>query len=244
MSSELLGLVIVVGVTLLSSVMYVVSGAYRREDQNEVSDRGRFLLGSFVRSWLFWFLSPLERIAVGLRISPTTFNALGVALGVSAGFCFGTGNLNPGGWLILLSGAFDVLDGRIARAQGLASRRGAFLDSTLDRFAEVGAFVGLAVFYRYSAALTIIVACAMGGSLLVSYARARGESVGVICNVGLMQRAERLLLVGLGGILDPIISQQSNLDPGFLLASALTLVAAGAVGTAAYRTIWISKRAV
>ena len=244
MSSELLGLVIVVGVTLLSSVMYVVSGAYRQEDQNEISDRGRFILGSFVRNWLFWFLSPLERIAVGLRISPTTFNALGVAFGVSAGFCFGTGNLNPGGWLVLLSGTVDVLDGRIARAQGLASPRGAFLDSTLDRFAEVGAFVGLAVFYRDSVALTIIVACAMGGSLLVSYARARGEGIGVICNVGLMQRAERLLLVGLGGILDPIISQQSNLNPGILLASALILVAAGAVGTAAYRTIWISKRAV
>jgi hypothetical protein len=58
-----------------------------------------------------------------------------------------------------------------------------------------------------------------------------------------MQRAERLLLVGLGGILDPIISQQSNLDPGILLASALMLVAAGAVGTAAYRTMWISKKA-
>ena len=244
MSPELLGLVVTVGITLLSGVVYVVSGAYRREDQNEIGDRGTFLLGSFVRSWLYWFLGPVERLAVGLKLSPSTFNILGVALGVSAGFCFGIGNLNSGGWLILLSGAVDVLDGRIARAQGLASRRGAFLDSTLDRFAEVGAFVGLAVFYRYSAALTIIVACAMGGSLLVSYARARGESVGVICNVGLMQRAERLLLVGLGGILDPIISQQSNLDPGFLLASALILVAAGAVGTAAYRTIWISKRAV
>jgi len=242
LSSELLGLVVVVGTVLLSSVMYIVSGAYRREDKNEIGDRGGFLLGSFVRNWLFWFLGPLQRIAVGLRISPTTFNVLGVVLGVGAGFCFGTGNLNPGGWLILLSGMVDVLDGRIARAQGIASPRGAFLDSTLDRFAEVGAFVGLAAFYRDSVALTIIVTLAMGGSLLVSYTRARGESLGVVCKEGIMQRAERLLLVGLGGILDPIISQQSNFDPGILLASALILVATGAVGTAAYRTIWILHR--
>jgi len=238
LSPELLGLVVTVGITLLSGVMYVVSGAYRREDQNEIGDRGTFLLGSFVRSWLYWFLGPVERIAVGLRISPSTFNVLGVALGVSAGFCFGTGNLNSGGWLILLSGAVDVLDGRIARAQGLASRSGAFLDSTLDRFAEVGAFAGLAVFYRDSVALTIVVVLAMGGSLLVSYTRARGESLGVVCKAGIMQRAERILLVGLGGILDPTIGYEA----GSILASSLIILAAGAIGTAVYRTMWTSKR--
>ena len=95
MSSELLGLVIVVGITFLSSVIYVVSGAYRREDQNEIGDRGDFLLGSFVRSWLYWFLGPVERLAVGLKIAPLAFNLTGVALGVGAGFCFGNGNLNP-----------------------------------------------------------------------------------------------------------------------------------------------------
>ena len=70
MSPELLGLVIAVGITLLSGVMYVVSGAYRREDQNEIGDRGSFLLGSFVRSWLYWFLGPVERIAVGSNFHP------------------------------------------------------------------------------------------------------------------------------------------------------------------------------
>lgn len=238
MSSELLGLVIVVGITFLSSVIFVVTGAYRREDQNEIGDRGDFLLGSFVRSWLYWFLGPVERLAIGLKIAPLAFNLTGVALGVGAGFCFGNGNLNPGGWLLLLSGALDVLDGRVARGQGLASPRGAFLDSTLDRFAEVSAFVGLAVFYRESVTLTIVVALAIGGSLLVSYTRARGESLGVVCKAGIMQRAERILLVGLGGILDPILGY----EPGTLLAAGLIILATGAIGTAVYRTMWISKR--
>ena len=235
---ELVGFLIVVAITLLSSVIYVVSGAYRREDENEIGDRGSFLLGSFVRSWLYWFLGPVERLAVGLRIVPFAFNLTGVALGVGAGFCFGNGNLNPGGWLLLLSGAVDVLDGRIARGQGLASPRGAFLDSTLDRFAEVSAFVGLAVFYRDSVALTIVVALAIGGSLLVSYTRARGESLGVVCKAGIMQRAERILLVGLGSILDPIL----GFEPGSLLGYGLIILATGAIGTALYRTIWITAR--
>ena len=171
-------------------------------------------------------------------MSPSTFNLLGVALGVTAGFCFGSGDLNSAGWLVLLSGAVDVLDGRIARAQGLASPRGAFLDSTLDRFSEVGAFVGLAVFYHDSIALTIVIASGMGGSLLVSYTRARGEGLGVVCKAGVMQRAERILLIGLGGILDPILGY----EPGALLAGALIILAAGVVGTAVYRTLWIWKR--
>ena len=110
MSRELLGLVIIVATALLSSVIYVIGGGYRRKDQNEIGDRGGFILGSFMRSWLYWFLGPLERLAVRLRMSPSTFNLLGVALGVTAGFCFGSGDLNSAGWLVLLSGAVDVLD--------------------------------------------------------------------------------------------------------------------------------------
>src|SRR5690606_3203790 len=120
--------------------------------------------------------------------------------------------------------------------------RGAFLDSTLDRFAEVGAFVGLAVLYRESTLGVVLVAAALGGSLLVSYARARGESLGVVCKVGIMQRAERLLLIGFGGILDPAVCDAAGWADGTLLLGLLGLVAGGTVGTAAYRTVWIARR--
>ena len=135
-----------------------------------------------------------------------------------------------------------MLDGRIARARGLADERGAFLDSTLDRFAEVGAFVGLAVHFRDAPVALAIVVTALGGSLLVSYARARGESLGVLCKVGVMQRAERLLLVGFGGVLDPAVTEWTGWMPGTLLIALLALVAVGTVGTAVYRTVWIAKR--
>src|SRR5690606_22694611 len=139
-------------------------------------------------------------------------------------------------------GAADVLDGRIARAQGVEGPRGAFLDSTLDRFAEVAAFVGLAVYYQTSALAIAIVAAGLGGSLLVSYARGRGESVGVVCKVGVMQRAERLLLVGFGGIVDPMVAGAASWSEGTLLLALLTLVAVGTIGTAVYRTVWIAAR--
>ncbi|HKJ02925.1 MAG TPA: hypothetical protein VJ997_10735, partial [Longimicrobiales bacterium] len=86
-----------------------------------------------------------------------------------------------------------------------------------------------------------LVVTALGGSLLVSYARARGESVGVVCKVGIMQRAERLLLLGFGGILDPAVAAWSGRPAGALLVPVLGLVALGTVGTAVFRTVWIAR---
>lgn len=231
----------ILAVALASMPLYAVTGA-RRRDPLDVAERGTFVLGPFLRSWFYWFVRPVEVIAVAARVSPTAFNLLGVVFGVAAGVAFAMGHLVLGGWAVLLGGIADVLDGRIARALGVAGSRGAFLDSTLDRFAEVGAFVGLAVYFQASTLALVVVVTGLGGSLLVSYARARGESVGVVCKVGVMQRAERLLSIGLGGVLDPAVSAAAGWDEGTLLIALLTVVAVGTVGTAAYRTVWIARR--
>jgi CDP-diacylglycerol---glycerol-3-phosphate 3-phosphatidyltransferase len=241
MRTDLVVFLGVLGLALASMPLYAVTGA-RRHDPLDMEQRGSFVLGGFVRSWFYWFVRPVERFALALRLSPTAFNLLGVAFGVAAGVAFATGHLVLGGWAVLFGGIADVLDGRIARALGVAGPRGAFLDSTLDRFAEVGAFVGLAVYYQASTPALAVVAAGLGGSLLVSYARARGESVGVVCKLGVMQRAERLLAVGLGGVIDPAVSAAAGWAEGTLLISLLTLVAVGTVGTAVYRTVWIARR--
>ncbi len=222
--------------------VYVLTGAHRRDDALESSARGGFVLGSFTRAWFYWFVRPVERVSLALGLSPLFYNLAGVAFGAAGGVAFATGHLALGGWGVLLGGVADVLDGRIARARGLADDRGAFLDSTLDRFAELGAFVGLAVLYGSDARAAAVVAAALGGSLLVSYARARGESLGVVCKVGVLQRAERLLLVGFGGLLDPAFQGWFGWESGVLLLGVLTVVAIGTVGTAVYRTVWIAKR--
>ena len=102
--------------------------------------------------------------------------------------------------------------------------------------------MGLAVAFRASGPALAILTAALGGSLLVSYARARGESQGVLCTLGVMQRAERLLLVGFGAILDGGGSALAGRGPGAFLLGVLALTAAGTVATAVFRTVWIARR--
>ena len=232
----------VLAAAVLSMPIYAWTGASKRPDPLASDAHGTFLLGPFVRSWFYWAVSPVVRASLAIGLGPTFYNLLGVAFGIGAGVAFASGYVTLGGWGVLLGGAADVLDGRVARAIGVADRTGAFLDSTLDRFAEVGAFVGLALLFRSSSLALALAVIAMGGSLLVSYTRARGESQGVVCKLGVMQRAERLLLLGFGGLLDPTVSGRWGASAvGTLLVPILGLVAVGTVGTAIFRTVWIAR---
>ena len=242
MRAELTVLAVVAGFALATMPVFALSAANRAVDALESTTRGKFVLGSFARRWFYWFVRPVERASLALGLTPLFYNLLGVAFGGIAGWLFASGRYAMGGWSLLLSGVADAMDGRIARARGLASPRGAFLDSTLDRFAEVAAFVGLAVAFRGSGPALAIVAAALGGSLLVSYTRARGESQGVLCTAGVMQRAERLLLIGFGAILDGTGSALLGRDPGTVLLAVLAVTAVGTMATAVFRTVWIARR--
>jgi phosphatidylglycerophosphate synthase len=242
MTREILVLVVVLGLAFASMPVYALVGA-RNPDTLESSSRGKFVLGGFLRSWFYWVVHPVVAGSVAIGLTPTFFNLLGVAFGVAGGVAFALGSPALGGWGILLGGAADAIDGRIARAQGVAGPRGAFLDATLDRFAEFGVFVGLALWFRFDPVALALVVVGLGGSLTVSYARARGEVEGVLCTAGVMQRAERLLALGLGGLLDPVIAPRiGDGGPGGFLFWAVALVAVGTLGTAVYRTVWIAGR--
>lgn len=227
---------------LLTMPVFAVVSRGRPRDA-EVARRGStVLLGFWVRDWLMWVIAPLERSLVRARVSPDVFNWLGAALGAAAGWAYAAGSLSAGGWLVLLGGAADIFDGRIARARGIASPRGAFLDSTLDRFAETFAFAGLALYFQGTRWALLAVVLAMGGSLLVSYARARGEALDVHGAGGVMQRAERLVTLALASLLDAPVTSRMGWAPGTLLAGATALIALGALGTALYRTLWIARQ--
>lgn len=199
------------------------------------------LLGYWIRDWVMWVIGPLDRALVRWRISPDVFNYLGAAFGLGSGIAYALGLLSVGGWLVLLGGAADIFDGRIARARGICSRYGDFLDSTLDRFAECFSFIGLAVYFARSpwAELTVIVA--LSGSLLVSYARARGEVLGVDFAGGLMQRAERLVLLALASLLDAPVTVRLGWRPGVLVIVVLALIGVASMGTACYRTVRVAR---
>lgn len=229
-----------VALLLLSMPVFAVVSRGRPMDAEVARRSTTVLLGHWVRDWLMWVIGPIERPLIRAGVSPDVFNWLGVAMGAAAGTAFALGHLSAGGWLVLLGGAADIFDGRIARARGVDAPYGAFLDSTLDRFAETFAFAGLALFFAGDRLSLMAVVLAMGGSLLVSYARARGEGLGVTGAGGVMQRAERLVILALAALLDAAVTSRAGWRPGSLLAGACGLIAVGALGTALYRTVWIT----
>lgn len=226
---------------LLSMPIFAVVSRGRAMDP-EVARRGKTVfLGRWVRDWLMWVIGPAERAMVRAGVSPDALNVLGVVFGGAAGVAFARGTLSTAGWMIVLGGIADIFDGRIARARGIASHYGAFLDSTLDRFAETFAFFGVVLYFAGDPRMALLAAAALGGSLLVSYTRARGEALGVAVTGGLMQRAERLVLLAIAAIFDPVIASQFGWTAGRLLGYAVGVIAAGSLGTAVYRTIAIAR---
>jgi len=162
----------------------------------EVAERpASRLLGRYLRHYLMWVLAPYERWLVRAGVSPNAVTLASLATAIGAAVALALGHFAVGGWLYLLTGILDILDGRIARATGRESRAGAFFDSVIDRYAELAVFSGLAVYYRSSPALVAVLLAAIG-SVMVSYVRARGEALGVDVKVGTMQRPERLLYLG------------------------------------------------
>jgi CDP-diacylglycerol--glycerol-3-phosphate 3-phosphatidyltransferase len=147
-------------------------------------------------------ISPLILFAARLRINPNVLTAIGFLLGCLAAYWVARGFFRLSGVFILLSGLFDTIDGRLARETNQESRFGALFDSTLDRYGEVIFFIGLTYYFivHSNVILTVIVAIGLGGSLIVSYVKARAEGLGMECKVGLLQRPERILLLGIGAL--------------------------------------------
>jgi phosphatidylglycerophosphate synthase len=235
-------LLAVLAALFVSMAVYAALG--RRSDPDATRKGSQFLLGlgDFLVHWFMWLISPAERLFIRLGFTPDVFNFVGLALGLASGVLIGLGHLELGGWAIALGGVCDIFDGRIARALGLASPYGKFIDSTFDRFVEVFAFLGFVVYLRGTPWGPFLAAGAMAGSLLVSYAQARGETVGVSGSGGLMQRAERLVLMCLVCLTDRAISSHLGRAPGTAVLWVMGLLSLGTFGTAAHRTLWIARR--
>jgi CDP-diacylglycerol--glycerol-3-phosphate 3-phosphatidyltransferase len=238
------GAVLLAVALLLAASMAVYAARGRRRDADAEAKRTRLLGGAldFPVHWFLWLLGPVERAALASPLTPDHLNVLGLLCGLASGLAIGADALGWGGLLLALGGTADVLDGRLARARGLASPYGAFVDSTLDRFVEVFAFLGFVHYLRAFAWGPLLATAAITGSLLVSYARARGESVGVLCKEGLMQRAERLVLTCLACWADGPLAARLGLRPGTVVLAVVGAIAALSFVTAAHRTLWIARR--
>ena len=145
------------------------------------------------------------------RINPNVLTLLGLAVNTWAAFLFGYATAANhqrmffyAGLIIIGSGFFDLVDGRVARASNQVTKFGAFFDSVVDRYSDVSLFFGLLVYYARGNRFfyVVLTALVMTGAVMVSYARARAESIIGSCRVGFLERPERLVLLILGALFD------------------------------------------
>jgi CDP-diacylglycerol--glycerol-3-phosphate 3-phosphatidyltransferase len=201
------------------------------------SQKARFL-AAIPRKWLVGLLSTANRIAkffAGLNVSPNVLSILGVLAGIGAGLLYALGHPGWAAILTTVCGVFDILDGKVAAQANKKSLYGAIFDSTLDRYSEFFIYLGLAVYFRNRWPLWILFFTFLG-SAMVSYTRARAEGLGIDCRVGVMQRAERLILLVLATLV----------GIGFKVFDAAMIVALIAIAvfsniTAFQRTFYVRK---
>jgi CDP-diacylglycerol--glycerol-3-phosphate 3-phosphatidyltransferase len=174
-----------------------------------------------------------------LPVTPNQITVIGTALTFAAAILTAGGHLLWGGVVLAFAGTFDILDGALARSSGRSYPYGAFLDSTLDRYSEGAMYLGLIAYFMSAGGplerwLVLATAAALAGSFLVSYVRARAQSLGFTCETGLFARPERVVVTVIGLVFG-----------GFVLAAVVFLLAILTNLTALQRIreVWLQGRA-
>ncbi len=196
-----------------------------------------------LRGPVYRTLDPLTNWLAVRRVHPNALTVIGFLASVASAVAFDQHLVRVAGFLILLGGFFDILDGRVARLTDLGSKFGAFFDSTLDRIGEIAVFLGLLSLYNDyrlelgDVGMIYLIMIAMAGSLMISYTRARAEALGLDCRVGLMQRAERVALLGAAALFF------GEAWEGIVLKGVIALMAILTMVTAIHRIVWVYRHA-
>ncbi len=228
-----IALLLVLGTAGLTSVAYVVVRPTPPERMKAYGGP----IGVLGR-WAYFVTRPLLRVAIALRLTANAITAIGVVFALAAGGFAAAGEWGWAGLALVASGWSDLIDGEIARATRTQGKAGAFLDSNLDRLGEIALFAGIATALPDRSG-SVWAMAALASSLMVSYARARGEGLGVVCpNFG-MERPHRVVLLMFAMMAAPFLPGQGG---PLLVESACAIVAVGASATALGRMIVIHQR--
>jgi CDP-diacylglycerol--glycerol-3-phosphate 3-phosphatidyltransferase len=185
------------------------------------------------RTLAYRITDPIVGILSKSRITPNVLTLINLALNMVAAYVIAAGHFVLGGVLILVSGLFDLLDGALARFTSQTTKFGAALDSTVDRISEAATLCGLLIWYAPQEGATleiVLILAVLVGSFLVSYIRARAEGLGWQCQVGLFTRAERVIVLAIGLLVNQVFI-------------ALCILAVFIFITVAQRLIYLRKRA-
>lgn len=183
---------------------------------------------------------PLD-VLVRRRVNPNWITTVGVLVNAVAGLAFFLFHIQVGGALVLLGGFVDIVDGHVAKRAGMQTVFGSFYDSTTDRIAEIVVMLGVMSLYLGREPnigepwMAYVVAAALAGSLMVSYTRAKAEALGIDCKVGLMQRAERIILLGGASLFF------GSWHRGVVLNWVMLVMAVLTNATAVYRIWWVAR---
>jgi len=179
-----------------------------------------------------YLTQPAARCLARTGVAPNTLTWFGFLLAIGAAVLIATGYPFAAGFVVLVAGFFDILDGALARYTNRVTHFGAVLDSTLDRLSEAVVLFGILVLYArvQSFAGILLVCLALLSSPLVSYIRARAEGLGLTCQVGLFTRPERVIVIALGLLL-------SQID--YALIVALAVITVFSFITAGQRLVYV-----
>ncbi|MGO9064570.1 MAG: CDP-alcohol phosphatidyltransferase family protein [Myxococcaceae bacterium] len=240
-----------VALSMLAGAFLVALGAFAlktalngRSQSKRVAQQPRGTsLGAYFMEYGLWVFRPAVRACVRLGIRPDTLSWTSLVFHFGAAAALAAGLFGLGGSLLVVGAMCDSLDGGVAREQGLASDAGEVLDAVVDRWAEMAVFFGLAYYYRNDSPGFLLATAACAGAVMVSYARAKGEAMGVQARMGLMQRHERAAYLCLSTVLSPLVAwwwEPGATHPRYpLVLAALALIAVLANATAIHRTAFV-----
>src|SRR5467141_567670 len=157
------------------------------------------------------FFDPVARLLFRARVRPNHLTVLGLGVSIAAAYVFSVGRLRWGAALLAVAGLFDFFDGAVARLAGSDSDYGAFLDSVVDRYSDLAVLLGILVYYeqRSDTLGAILTMATLAGTVMTSYTKARAQSIAVSCEIGVMERPERLIALIAGAtfnLLTPIMA--------------------------------------
>lgn len=213
----------------------------KRKSRPDVTDRMHAsFVGLYLREYWYWLTDPLISLFKILRFTPNTVTFISLLLAFVSAWLYFKGNFGAAGWVLILSGTLDILDGALARQTNQITKEGAFFDSCVDRFSEGAIFMAIALYFRNDFFMLTVCILALLGSELVSYVKARGETVGVTTRAGLMQRAERVFLLSFVSLLQPffaLILGRYGYNPDAPMMITMFLMAVLTLYTVVVRTV-------
>lgn len=193
----------------------------------------------YLQNLIYTLINPIIKGMIKMGITPNMVTTIGFVGNVVAAFLFiHASQLTPismgfswigwGGAILLFSGLFDMMDGRLARLGNMSTTFGAFWDSTLDRYSELFSLFGITLYLMTASGIWagVITFLALVGSIMVSYVRARAEGLGIDCKVGLMQRPERVVVTAFAAIITGLTSNLWWLIGGMTLIAVLANITA------------------